>query len=125
MHASILHLLAPSPSLDTASDVHVDPLPQPQARRRPSHHHGYSSLNLSLCPLPATRSIGPFEQVLEHPEGPDFTDAAASGFTYDTLTGVGYLQYPHKEAFGSPSFTVFNLFCVQITHLLIVVIHTH
>jgi hypothetical protein len=37
---------------------------------------------------------GPLEQVLKHPkspDGPDFIDAAASGFTYDTLD---YLQCP-------------------------------
>jgi hypothetical protein len=43
------------------------------------------------------------EQVLEHPKSPDFIDAATSGFTYDTLTGLDYLQYPHTDAFGMPS----------------------
>jgi hypothetical protein len=46
---------------------------------------------------------GPLEQVLEHPKSPDFIDAATSGFTYDSLAGLDYLQYPHTEAFGMPS----------------------
>jgi hypothetical protein len=46
---------------------------------------------------------GPLEQVLEHPKSPDLIDAAASGFTYDSLAGLDYLQYPHTEAFGMPS----------------------
>ena len=40
---------------------------------------------------------GPLEQVLKHPkspDGPDFIDAATSGFTYDTLD---YLQCPHGD----------------------------
>jgi hypothetical protein len=45
----------------------------------------------------------PLEQVLECPESPDFIDAATSGFTYDSLAGLDYLQYPHTEAFGMPS----------------------
>ena len=47
-------------------------------------------------------SIGwtPLEQVLEHPNSPDFID---TGFTYDSLAGLDYLQYPHTEAFGTPS----------------------
>jgi hypothetical protein len=45
---------------------------------------------------------GPLEQVLEHRKSPDF-NAAASGFTYNSLSGVDYLQYPHTEAFGMPS----------------------
>jgi hypothetical protein len=38
---------------------------------------------------------GPLKKVLEHPkspDGPDFIDATASGFTYDTLD---HLQCPH------------------------------
>ena len=35
-----------------------------------------------------------FEQVLEHPTSPDFIDAAASGYTYDSLSGL--------ETFGMP-----------------------
>jgi hypothetical protein len=46
---------------------------------------------------------GPLEQVLEHPKSPDFIDATTSGFTYDSLAGLDYLQYPHTEAFGMPS----------------------
>jgi len=46
---------------------------------------------------------GPLEQVLEHPKSPDFIDAAASGFTYDSLAGLDYLQYPHTDSFGMPS----------------------
>jgi len=46
---------------------------------------------------------GPLEQVLEHPKSPDFIDATTSGFTYDSLAGLDYLQYPHSEAFGMPS----------------------
>ncbi|KAF8273019.1 hypothetical protein EI94DRAFT_1795715 [Lactarius quietus] len=46
---------------------------------------------------------GPLEQVLEHPKSPDFIDATASGFAYDSLAGLDYLQYPHTEAFGIPS----------------------
>ncbi|KAH9081786.1 hypothetical protein EDB83DRAFT_2589908 [Lactarius deliciosus] len=46
---------------------------------------------------------GPLEQVLEHPKSPDFIDATTSGFTYDSLAGLDYLQYPHTEAFGIPS----------------------
>jgi len=43
---------------------------------------------------------GLLEQVLEHPKSPDFIDAAASGFTYDSLAGLDYLQYPYTEAFS-------------------------
>lgn len=46
---------------------------------------------------------GPLEQVLEHPKSPDFIDANTSGFAYDSLAGLDYLQYPHTEAFGIPS----------------------
>ena len=46
---------------------------------------------------------GPLEQVLDHPKSPDFIDATTSGFTYDSLAGLDYLQYPHTEAFGMPS----------------------
>jgi hypothetical protein len=53
--------------------------------------------------LPTTTMEGPLEQVLEHPKSPDFIDAATSGFTYDSLAGLDYLQYPHTEAFGMPS----------------------
>ena len=34
--------------------------------------------------LPTSTMEGSLEQVLEHPKSPDFKDAAASGFTYDT-----------------------------------------
>jgi hypothetical protein len=58
---------------------------------------------LPSIPLPTSTMEGPLEQVLEHPKSPDFIDAAASGFTYDSLAGLDYLQYPHTEAFGMPS----------------------
>ncbi len=53
---------------------------------------------------------GPLEQVLEHPKSPDFIDATTSGFTYDSLAGLDYLQYPHTEAFGMPSIHRTSLF---------------
>src|SRR6266404_4269791 len=46
---------------------------------------------------------GPLEQVLEHPKSPDFIDATTSGFPYDSLAGLDYLQYPQTEAFAIPS----------------------
>jgi hypothetical protein len=45
----------------------------------------------------------PLKQVLECPKSPDFIDATTSGFTYDSLAGLDYLQYPHTEAFVMPS----------------------
>jgi hypothetical protein len=45
-------------------------------------------------------------------KSPDFIDAAASGFTYDTLTGLDNLQYPRTEAFGVSPLTVCNLFYI-------------
>jgi hypothetical protein len=62
------------------------------------HLHDHFALN----PPPHLTMEVPFEQVLEHPKSPDF-NAAASGFTYDSLAGIDYLQYPHTEAFGMPS----------------------
>ena len=56
-----------------------------------------------LAPTPVYHTESGLEQVLEHPKSPDFIDAAASGFTYDSLAGLDYLQYPHTEAFGMPS----------------------
>ncbi|KAA1471375.1 hypothetical protein DENSPDRAFT_112088 [Dentipellis sp. KUC8613] len=45
----------------------------------------------------------PLEQVLEHPKSPDFMDASASNFTYDSLSGLDYLQYPHTDSYGMPA----------------------
>ena len=56
---------------------------------------------------------GPLEQVLEHPKSPDFIDATTSGFTYDSLAGLDYLQYPHTEAFGIPSIHRTSLHCLS------------
>jgi len=47
---------------------------------------------------------GPLEQVLEYPRSPDFIDATSSGFIYDSLAGLDYLQGSHIKAFGMPSF---------------------
>ena len=46
---------------------------------------------------------GLLKQVLEIPKSSDFIDATTSGFAYDSLSGLDYLQYPHTEAFGMPS----------------------
>jgi hypothetical protein len=63
---------------------------------------------------------GPLEQVLEHPKSPDFIDANTSGFAYDSLAGLDYLQYPHAEAFGIPSIHRTSLFsCVILPPSLI------
>ena len=69
---------------------------------------------------------GPLEQVLEHPKSPDFIDATTSGFTYDSLAGLDYLQYPHTEAFGMPSLHSMLLSIHSaFIFLLIAFMHTH
>jgi hypothetical protein len=64
---------------------------------------------------------GPLEQVLEHPKSPDFIDAATSAFTYDSLAGLDYLQYPHTEAFGMSSI---NRTSLSILHSVILLLTT-
>ena len=62
--------------------------------------HLNPNLNHSvLCFVSTRKSLTP----LQPSKSPDFIDATRSGFTYDSLAGLDYFQYPHTDAFGVPS----------------------
>lgn len=49
------------------------------------------------------------EGPLEHPKSPSFMEATGTpNFTYDSLTGLDYLQYPHSEPYTLSSLNLSN-----------------